>query len=627
MTKRFYSFLFSIFLLGINSYGLPFTGNVPFITIWKTSNPGLSNNNQIIIPTTGVGYNYLVDWGDGTTSTHTGDALHTYATAGTYTVSISGTFPQIYFNNDDDKNKIISIEQWGDNKWMSMFSAFSGCSNLKGNYTDKPDLSNVTSTQFMFNATSSFNANVSDWDMSNIKDMRGMFQSATSFNQGLSGWDVSNVENMQNLFAFATSFNQNIGSWNVQNVISMTGMFQGAELFNQYIGNWNVSNVKEMNGMFNAAISFNQDIGKWNISNVNNIGGMFDSAISFDQNLGNWDVRKINFFGNMFYDITLSVANYDALLIGWDLQNLKSNVTFNGGNSKYCAGISARTHLIASDGWLITDGGYVGSLIDDLIDVDEYGSFILPLISGTNLSGNEAYYTGSLGTGTKFNAGHIISYSDFISYPITLYIYSGTGLTCSSQEDFKLTITSIPLCATLASPISGATNVAVTTNFAWNSVQSATGYKLTVGTNSLGTDILDLSDVGNVLSYNLPLDLPQNTIIYVRVTPYNLMGDLPACSEETFTTKIGTLNEDLPPIFFSPNNDGINDFWKVPNPSNRILNICIYDRYSKLLKQFSANSEGWDGTYLGKNLFADDYWYLITYKDGKIIKGHFTLKR
>jgi hypothetical protein len=39
----------------------------PFITTWKTDNPGSSNSTSITISTTGTGYNYDVDWNnDGT---------------------------------------------------------------------------------------------------------------------------------------------------------------------------------------------------------------------------------------------------------------------------------------------------------------------------------------------------------------------------------------------------------------------------------------------------------------------------------------------------------------------------------------------------------------------------------
>jgi len=36
----------------------------PFITTWKTDNPGVTNDNQIKISTLGSGYNYTIDWGD-----------------------------------------------------------------------------------------------------------------------------------------------------------------------------------------------------------------------------------------------------------------------------------------------------------------------------------------------------------------------------------------------------------------------------------------------------------------------------------------------------------------------------------------------------------------------------------
>jgi hypothetical protein len=39
---------------------------------------------------------------------------------GIYQVAIRGNFPRIYFNDTGDKEKIISIDQWGDVNWTSM---------------------------------------------------------------------------------------------------------------------------------------------------------------------------------------------------------------------------------------------------------------------------------------------------------------------------------------------------------------------------------------------------------------------------------------------------------------------------------------------------------------------------
>jgi len=273
----------------------------PFITTWKTDNSGSSNDNQITIPTTGTGYFYDVNWGDGMTDTGvTGDITHTYATPGTYTVSISGAFPRIYFNAgsflpDKDSKKLLTVEQWGDVAWTSMRSAFSGCEFLRINAVDAPDLSNVTDMNRMFYYAESLNDDINHWDVSNVTDMSELFRDADTFNQPLNAWDVSNVDNMHRMFSFARDFNQDIrfvaggantggDAWNTSKVLDMSSMFGGSVAFNQPIGNWNVNNVTNMNQMFSAS-GFNQDIGNWNTSNVTNIGGMFNGNTNFNQDI------------------------------------------------------------------------------------------------------------------------------------------------------------------------------------------------------------------------------------------------------------------------------------------------------------------------------------------------------
>jgi len=62
----------------------------------------------------------------------------------------------------------------------------------------------------------------------------------------------------------------------------------------------------------------------------------------------------------MFTGVTLSTVNYDSLLIGWESQNVKNNVSLDGGNSKYTLGTpaeAARQRLIADHNWTIVDGG------------------------------------------------------------------------------------------------------------------------------------------------------------------------------------------------------------------------------------------------------------------------------
>lgn len=84
------------------------------------------------------------------------------------------------------------------------------------------------------------------------------------------------------------------------------------------------------------------------------------------------------------------------------------------------------------------------------------------------------------------------------------------------------------------------------------------------------------------------------------------------------------------PTFFTPNGDGIHDFWNIKGVNSNLnakTNISIFDRYGKLLKQLNPNSEGWDGNFTDQQLPADDYWYSIQLEDGRVFKGHFALKR
>jgi len=286
---------------------LKFYNMTAFLTTWTTSSP----NQSITIPTTGGGYLYDVAWGDGTTSVNqTGNASHVYSAPGDYQISITGSFPRIYFNNTGDKNKIKSIDQWGIQPWISMENAFWGCHNLEGFASDTPTLSNVLSCVNMFR-DSDFNQNIGNWDVSSVTDMSGMFSEGI-FNQDIGSWDVSSVINMHRMFSIGP-FNQDISSWDVSSVTDMSFMFRGC-LFNQAIGNWDVSNVTTMERMFEASNNFNQNLNSWNVSNVTNMHRMFDNNNSFNGAIGNWDVSNVTNMRFMFCESQFNrdIGNWDV---------------------------------------------------------------------------------------------------------------------------------------------------------------------------------------------------------------------------------------------------------------------------------------------------------------------------
>ncbi len=124
------------------------------------------------------------------------------------------------------------------------------------------------------------------------------------------------------------------------------------------INSWGMSAVGTFRGMFMGATSFNQDIGSWDVSSLTDTRDMFNGAIAFDQDIGDWDISVLAFAAGMFTGVTLSTANYNALLIGWEANAHQNNVIFSGGNSKYSAGTAATARAaLVTDGWTITDGG------------------------------------------------------------------------------------------------------------------------------------------------------------------------------------------------------------------------------------------------------------------------------
>ena len=84
------------------------------------------------------------------------------------------------------------------------------------------------------------------------------------------------------------------------------------------------------------------------------------------------------------------------------------------------------------------------------------------------------------------------------------------------------------------------------------------------------------------------------------------------------------------PNYFTPNFDGINDYWQIEgiNPRNNFVeSVIVFDRHGKIIHRLDFNSNGWDGTYRGRPLPSSDYWFLATFVDGCTDSGHFTLKR
>ncbi|WP_177218308.1 T9SS type B sorting domain-containing protein [Robiginitalea myxolifaciens] len=154
---------------------------------------------------------------------------------------------------------------------------------------------------------------------------------------------------------------------------------------------------------------------------------------------------------------------------------------------------------------------------------------------GTTPGGNEILRN-SVGAATSFTPPLGLPDDTLIYVTITLFILGQPDIICDSFSFRTEDVTTPPGCTTLAGPLDGSTGIPVGTNIRWDYSPTATSYSIAIGSTPGGTDILPLTDIGNVLSYNPPADLPELSDIYVTVIPNNENGPATGCIEETFRT-------------------------------------------------------------------------------------------
>lgn len=135
-----------------------------------------------------------------------------------------------------------------------------------------------------------------------------------------------------------------------------------------------------------------------------------------------------------------------------------------------------------------------------------------------------------------------------------------------------------------------------------------------------------------LLVYRLDNGMWQDSNIFNSVTPGShtvSVRDLNGCGAATSDSffLVGY------PRFFTPNSDGYNDNWNLISDNNiSIKRLYIFDRYGKLLTRLNPSNKGWDGTYNGNDLPADDYWFRVEFVDEKTgeyqeYMSNFTLMR
>lgn len=309
--------------------------DIGFQTVWKTDNAGSSASNQVRIATHGAKtYACHVDWGDSTSDDITtwNDAAwtHTYASSGTYTVTITGTFqPSADYA---DRLKLLKINNFGDVGAMSFNQLYYAATNLDIDPGATGDFSKVTDFYAAFYGCSkvgsypAFNAAL-------CTSYRLAFIGNTGFHGVFPLIDTSNCTNFEQAWYGCTG----ITGYSAMDTAKVTNW--------SYVfwGNTALSAVPDLD--YGAGTLFGLFAAN---------SGVTSLPSGFGLQLGAATVLT-----SMFAGCTINTTDYSQFLIDLESVNSSSGLSFGGGSSKYNpAGGVARAALV-SRGWTIVDGGAV----------------------------------------------------------------------------------------------------------------------------------------------------------------------------------------------------------------------------------------------------------------------------
>ena len=155
-----------------------------------------------------------------------------------------------------------------------------------------------------------------------------------------------------------------------------------------------------------------------------------------------------------------------------------------------------------------------------------------------------------------------------------------------------------------------------------NNVKTAPVSLSSQGVNGLvlKADAMSLNQTGGLLKYTL---LGKPTSAGTAVFSFQIGGKACEVSVKVLDSEMIKVSD-----FFSPNGDGLNDYWTIPEldllTDSRVF---IFDRFGRLLVEKTGAAFRWDG--LINNVLApvDTYWYLVKLNENESLRGNFTLMR
>lgn len=276
---------------------------------------------------TSGGVDGSIDWGDGTTDDYTSSGAttfsHTFATAGTYTVVVSGTWRRLQPNNSNAINAITTVSHLGSCGWENLNSMFRNCKNLTSFTAGNCDTSAVTDMALFlsmnFVTAQLTSVDLTGMDTSSVTTMSEAFNGQNVLTEftGIGALDVSSVTNFQNCFNSCPKLlTLDLSSWDTSSATNMSGMFSNSfntfanlENVNVNLAGWDVTNVTNTSYMFNGCryVKSYGDLSGWVFSSVTNAQRMFYQNTNLGKDGASFDVSNFDFgavtnMSDLFYE-------------------------------------------------------------------------------------------------------------------------------------------------------------------------------------------------------------------------------------------------------------------------------------------------------------------------------------
>lgn len=226
------------------------------------------------------------------------------------------------------------------------------------------------------------------------------------------------------------------------------------------------------------------------------------------------------------------------------------------GNNGFSGAVSTNVYLADGVSWLIspifdlTSGGY---RVRYDVAATDYGSTTAPAVLGAD---DKVQFVMSSDGGATWTSMEVYDTTNIPSVASTTKIYNLPTTSANvifaflaeegpgASTDWEFFIDNFVVETPPAAAPGCATNIVATPdascgnfpfNITWDTTPTATGYKISVGTTTGGTDIENDLDLGLVTSYSYAAPT-LNTTYYFTVKPYNSIGEATGCVEQSLIT-------------------------------------------------------------------------------------------